>query len=207
MTTAGRKCARPGCSRTAFHSANARGLCYQHAHAAGTFDTRIPADRVRDHLRTVTSQGATIDGIAAGCGVGAGTVWRILDGRQQLVTRSRHHRLMRATPDMRMLVPSLGTVRRLQALRTAGWQVKDLAAALDVTGQTIINRTSQDHLLDAPVPAALAARTREFFDAHQEVIAPPSSKVATKMWALPADWDDPDNPDEYHFRRKARTAA
>lgn len=134
-------------------------------------------------------------------------MWRILDGRQQLVTRSRHHRLMRATPDMRMLVPSLGTVRRLQALRTAGWQVKDLAAALDVTGQTIINRTSQDHLLDAPVPAALAARTREFFDAHQEVIAPPSSKVATKMWALPADWDDPDNPDEYHFRRKDRNAA
>lgn len=192
--TLNRPCARPGCTNHATPQPRHRGLCHKHTIAAGLLDTRVPADRARTHLNRVMAQGATITGIHAATGVPLASIARIADGTYRQARKSTERALLTATPDMAVMIPATGSIRRLRALRAQGWNAKtELPAALGVSFQTITNLTN-DPEPGRRIHADLATKIREFADAHPEVIRPPSSWVARRGWRTLWDWDDIDAP-------------
>lgn len=200
--TTGTPCARPGCTNHATIPPAHRGLCHTHAVAAGLLDPRVPADRARTHLNHVMGQGATITGIYAATGVPLASICKVASGEYRQVRQSTERGLLAATPDMAVMIPALGSIRRLRALRAQGWNAKtELPDALGVSFQTITNLTC-DPDPHRRIHVDFAAKIRAFAEAHPEMIRPPSSWVRKRGWATLWDWDDPDDPAEVHNLRR-----
>ncbi|MGH3996321.1 MAG: hypothetical protein ACRDTJ_02520 [Pseudonocardiaceae bacterium] len=96
-------------------------------------------------------------------------------------------------------IPSLGTQRRIQALRARGWSSGQLAAR----GGWKSSQAFDFIALSEVCSRATAARVKRLYDALADQEPPPGPRVkwlrdraAAKGWALPGAWLDIDDPDE-----------
>lgn len=101
---------------------------------AGTWNvTRVPAQPVRDHLRTLLDAGMSLTVIAATSGVSGGTVNRILYMPHVHTCAKRNADALLAVAARdgnRRSVDGTGTRRRIRALMRAGWSQGDIAGRL-----------------------------------------------------------------------------
>jgi hypothetical protein len=104
----------------------------------------------------------------------------------------------------RLMIPALGTQRRLRALAVMGWSFAEIGRRLgDFSGTNVSNL--------ARVPEFIYADTEEKVKAIFEELCmvPGPDKVARtralrKGWAGPLEWDDIDDPAEEPQGRKAK---
>ncbi|MBF6333517.1 helix-turn-helix domain-containing protein [Nocardia transvalensis] len=106
--------------------------------AAHGIPARVPEAEVRAHIQTLRSWGFTDTAIAAAAGVSQKTVWLIRHGTYPTSQIDRAARLMTVThipvpAQAGLMVPNIGTSRRLHALMAIGWPQRRLAARLGVS--------------------------------------------------------------------------
>jgi hypothetical protein len=93
-----------------------------------------------------------------------------------------------------MLVPALGTHRRIQALARLGWSYEIIGQDVGITARAVGN------VLDRRlVHRRTAARIRGVYDRRCMTPGPShitAKRAAAKDWASPLAWDDIDNPHE-----------
>jgi len=161
----------------------------------------VPAGPVREHVRQLLARGVTQRLVADFAGVGESTVSNLLLGRSATLQRPVADRLLAATVDLAsapegVLVPRLGSVRRVQALMALGWRHSDLyercglrtSLVLSQAGDQVtvakagIIRALYAELHNQPGPSALTSRR-----ALAAGYAPP------RLW----DGEDLDDPDTW----------
>lgn len=118
----------PGCRHraSAYHRRRGRAM------AAGTWQPLTPAGPVVDHLNRLREQGMTIPQIADAAGIPAGTLRGIIHHGRTVLRGGTAAALLAVTPTApaapsRHLLPMIGVTRRVQALVTAGYTLRDLA--------------------------------------------------------------------------------
>jgi transposase-like protein len=109
-------------------------------------------------------------------------------------------------------VPSLGTARRLQALRALGYRLSDLAPLLGVTKARVAHLSTP---LSAKVGPNTVATVNALYDRLHMTPAPGPTHVVerlqreavTKGWAVPLAWiGDMDDPDTVPLWSAVRAA-
>lgn len=188
-------CSHPGCSRVA-HKAG-HGHCLLHAYALGLTRQGVPAATVRDHLTACLAAGATYGGIGRECGVAPSTVSRIALGKTHRIRPDTADRLMHATGGMSHLVPAWPVQRRWRAWRSAGWTIDEISAACGVSPGTVYAVIGSSRKMEH-IAQRVLDRTRAVWhtdDGHIRRRADP--RTLANRWPLPAEWDNPDDPDEH----------
>ncbi|MEJ6549880.1 hypothetical protein PQI66_10020 [Corynebacterium sp. USCH3] len=187
-------CARPGCARRAWHANNT--YCQPHAHALGLLHHRVPAAPIRAHVQACIDAGATMQAIADDTGAGYTSVHRLIRGTSTTLRRATAEKLRRATPDMTGLVPILGTRRRLRAWRAAGWTTREIQEATGIPAWTVQEIVSDQCRISTVSRTRHQTVAAAFATETQQVRRPADRRITRKGWPLPAEWDNPDNPDE-----------
>lgn len=113
--------------------------------------------------------------------------------REQIALAAREYRKQRYLRG-RARVPVLGTKRRVRALATRGWPVREVAVRIGSTGHRLGKALTQAEIRREVADAV----TGVYGDlAWQEGPSDLARKfAATKGWPGPMDWDDPDDPGE-----------
>ncbi|MGY1946687.1 hypothetical protein [Nocardia asiatica] len=126
-----------------------RAAKIRRSRAAKGIPSMVPAQPIQQHVQRLMAMGFTCYSIAAAAGVGWRTVMSIADGvyaETKIIHASRimavTHHPVPAQSGMR--VPSVGTHRRLHALRAIGWPYHEIAARLDVTRQSVTSYMLSD---------------------------------------------------------------
>lgn len=124
--------------------------------AYGRYHKYVPAEHVREHVRTLTGAGMGLKTIAKVSGVAHGSLWKLMYGKTGPdSTRTPSRRVLRETaeklyaldPDWNGPLPladgailtpeqSHPTHRRLQALVALGWSMSELGRRLGITYPT-----------------------------------------------------------------------
>lgn len=185
------KCSR-GCGRQVYR----QSLCKPHYLVAHPELRRVPATRSREHLTRCLEAGATRRGIALSIGVPIETVRQVANGSYRRVTRGTQRKLLTATPEMARQVPAWPTVRRIQALRAAGWSIDELAQRSGLHYETIVSIGQERYSVVGVDLAATINRMYRQCGLRLRPGADPANPV--NGWTPPAGWDDIDNPDEVH---------
>lgn len=194
------KCKRGQCPNRAWKWGH--GYCAKHARVLAAIDGhgRIPADRIREHLKAVVAAGGIPSRIDEGCQVSNGVTLRIIRG-QRTVQASVAQRLEAATPEMGLARPAWPICRRVRALRAAGWGIPKLAEAWGMSVASVENLCREDRKY---VHKATDRVIRDFYTAHEcDPLRTPTARTAAHLWATPWDWDDIDNPHELRYKLKA----
>lgn len=187
----------------------------------------VPAEPIRQHVRTLVEFGMGYKQIARLAGVRPGAVQNLLYGRQQPGPRYREtlknvsslnaEKLLQVLPDHDSLalgarVRSLPTVRKLRALVALGWSQSQLSTRLGMTpgnlGKLLNSRQCTlrteravndlyDKLSATPPPQTT----------HAQKIAASRSRryAADRGWPLPMDWAAYD--DDFTRRTPPRRSA
>lgn len=164
------------------------------------------------HIEWLLDQGFSCTAIAIAAGVDRGTVLNIRSGKNRMITTKTEKKIMAVTPrdiyarsDKKGYVPSVGAVRRLQALMVMGWRYEDLRPRLGFSPDKICQGAGwvgqhhheaivrlYDELWDKKGPASKAAIT----------------KALSKGWHRPMAWDDDtiDDPNAVPFGTERRAA-
>jgi hypothetical protein len=186
---------------------------------------RVPAAPVFKHVVELQADGFGLERIADAAGVSRSVVLDVIYGRRgknrradapvPTIRESYALRILALTPSdiEAAIVPSTGTVRRLQALCAIGFAETDLAALMSMRpgnfSPVILGYRPR-------ITAATAARASEIFTDLWE--RPPSDRRAentrkhakARGWVGPLAWDDIDDPNEQPegvAERKTRTPA
>jgi len=154
----------------------------------------VPIDPVVAHIEWLNSLGFNCTSIATAAGVDRGTVLNARNGKRGMITTKTMKKIMAVTPeaiysrsDRRGYVPSVGAVRRIQALMTMGWRYLDLSPRLGFPAEKVGEGAGwigqhkheaicrlYDELWDKPGPAAKGS----------------IKKLLNKGWQKPMAWDD-----------------
>lgn len=110
--------------------------------------------------------------------------------------RARNHRHLRLALHGPMLVPGIGTARRLQALAAIGYSVIDIATAIG-TRPSYVGQLQ--HRVDGRVRRETAAKVRVVYNRHADSPGPSPHAIhyaRRNGWLSPLWWDDDtiDNP-------------
>lgn len=130
----------------------------------------------------------------------------ILAGRTRHMEHVTADKILSAknTPTGNGWIPSLGTVRRLQALTVMGWSMRDLAGRYDVQEPTLAELRNGKHASVRPKFARLVER---IYDELAEVEGPSNlakARAINRGWFGPQWWDNPDDPAENPTREVVR---
>ncbi|WP_312979618.1 hypothetical protein [Corynebacterium sp.] len=188
------ECARKGCTRRAWRWG--KTYCQPHARALGLAHHRVNAEPIRAHIQACIDAGATIQGIADDTGASYTSTYKLVRGTSATLRRATAEKLLTATPDMTGLVPILGTRRRLRAWRAAGWTTHEIQDATGIPTWTISEIVSDQCRISTVSRARHQAVAAAFTAETMQVRRAPDPRIARKAWPLPAEWDNPDNPDE-----------
>lgn len=184
-------CARPRCGTPP----TVRGLCQAHYSKlmrAGQYH-RVPATDAAKRITELSRQGWSIHAIAVASGVSMDAVTRIRRGQPSVwdkTDRAIKGIVDTAPPNERVYVPSIGTVRRAQALAHRGWSLTWQATECGLYPNTL------SHLLYTGQRSCMYRTHRlvsELYDRYWNRPGP-SKKTRTdainKGWVSPLAWDD-----------------
>lgn len=135
-------------------------------------------------------------------GVGSNAAYLMVQdvkaGRTRPIRHATARRIMAAParPADGGWVPSVGTVRRLQALTVMGWSMADLAARSDVAESTLHALRDPKHKTTRPRFAAAVERLYDELSGTRGPCQYAATRALRKGWAPPAAWDDIDDPAE-----------
>lgn len=187
-----RQCRHGRCTRVP-HEAG-QGMCDVHAYRHGILRPYIDAENVAAHIRHLD---VSAKAIAHAAGVTPQTIHNILNGSSSRVKATVADRILAVTLDD---IPAVGyrpawpAARRIRALRAAGWRLDELA------DQSQVNREVLGEISHGQwerIRATTDQAIRDTYRALGPAIKRPAVwSVARQNWPLPAEWDDPDNPDE-----------
>lgn len=186
------KCVRENC-RARQHPW-AHGYCTEHAYAAGVFEPRVSPDRAREHLLSLDG---TNSAIARAAGVAEETIIGVLSGRYEMISARTNRRILATTqdavrPDRREVWP---LIRRVRALRAAGWTNVEIAAHCGFSGVETISRVCRGDM--TYVLSATDDRIRAgYVSAPKQVRRRPHWSAVRAGWAAPYQWEDIDWPED-----------
>ncbi|MET9329505.1 hypothetical protein [Tsukamurella sp. NPDC003166] len=194
-------CTRPGC--TAPHYA--RGLCRAHHAkwgAAGRLARRVDAAPARAHLLALVAAGATYVQAASAAGIAPRTAHEIASGKRTTVLSDTVEKILAArwtAPARRptQTVPSIGTMRRLQALGAIGWSTTALARQPEITCTAMglgTIRSGEHATCLKGIADEVAAVYSQLWDQPRPDGVQVLNRAAREGWALPMEWDDIDDP-------------
>ncbi|MFG3051813.1 hypothetical protein ACGFZP_12810 [Kitasatospora sp. NPDC048239] len=195
----------------AYKTARDRQIAY------GRWQQRVPAEPARRHVQALTATGYTWDQSAHAAGVTRAVIRGLLVGAAgRPPTRGLSPATARAiisvplpvgglAADGKALVDAVGSRRRLQALRCAGWPLRTLIATAGMSREQADARLYFDILHERvlSITAWRAAAIRHLYDlywdqqpaAHgarpQDIRAAANAATASR-WAPAAAWDDDD---------------
>lgn len=160
-------------------------------------------DKAWQRIQGWDERGYTAGVIAAMTGLADRTVMPMIyasrDGRRHKVTHATARKIV-AAPERPVAsggwIPSLGTVRRLQALTVMGWSMAALAERCGIQESTLHTLRNPKHTMTRP---RFAEAVRALYDELSGKRGPcqyAATRALRKGWAPPAAWDDIDNPTE-----------
>lgn len=103
-----------------------------------------PAEQVQQHIKTLVDAGYSMQAIAVVAGCGDSTIAKIHDGQRQIVASYVANGIFQVGPtpvpaQAGFKVPSIGVVRRINALRRMGWTVAEIGKTAGRTENTAHN--------------------------------------------------------------------
>ncbi|MFF3443590.1 hypothetical protein [Streptosporangium sp. NPDC002721] len=199
-----------------------RGLAY------GTWKPWVPAEPVRQHIRTLQAYGAGLRRIAEAANVDRKRLQGVLSGRPERGTPPSEKirpalaaAVLAVEPSLDLLggktvIDASGTRRRLQALVACGWSQAKLAERIGWTPSNFSTLISGDR-----VTVASARLVRSLYDELWDQAPPEENRydkasaararnhAAAQGWLPPQAWDDDllDVPDSELPAELARRAA
>jgi hypothetical protein len=173
----------------------------------------VDAKPVRKHLKALARQGIGLKQVAKASGVPYSNLGRIIWGRTERgegpakrLRADNAARILAVTPDDAsegMLVDSLGTRRRIQALMTLGWSVQRQAQQCGLDHQRLRNALAGRQVRRSTAIPVAAMFDRLWntqapgIDQRTRISVSRTKKYATTHGYLPpATWDDIDDPNE-----------
>ena len=191
------------------YSPRRRGLChncYEHARNLDSWSTSyIDAQPVREHVLAILAAGVSARQVAAFSHVSRKTIHNLLYGRTDRDAPPNRHirpdtaQAIMAVPipespeDMAAggaLVPSIGPMRRLQALVALGYPQFILAKRIGMSPE---NSTDLFYGGNGRVTARTARRVEKLYDELSMKPSPSDAarrRAAARSWAPPLAWDD-----------------
>lgn len=184
------KCVRPNCPNRAARSGQQQGLCTKHYKVAPTRGY-VDGEPVRERIELLIARGMSLRSIEDLTGV---SCWWVRNSKGRVQKRTRDRVMAIAVPsgipDTHGYIPSLGSVRRIQALAAIGWAQcmlgpmldRDITFAHSITSRTVV-RASTASMVD---------------DLYRKLhMTPGPSDTARRVakqrgWAPPLAWDDID---------------
>lgn len=99
-----------------------------------------------------------------------------------------------AVADVEMIVPSIGTSRRIRALRAIGWTVREISERAGITEEWVYALCIEEY---KTMQLKTYISVKNAYD-EMWTGAPkePHYRVIMKMWPIPMDWDDDSIDDE-----------
>lgn len=194
------KCKRPRCPNLAYTARNAQGYCVKHARAAGLQLPKVPAEPVAQHVRRLLDRGWTRSQLAKAAGVGVETICSVRDLRYPRIYGETAAKLLACdgAPEDPALQPKWRATRRLQALRAAGWTVREIAEGTQLTTTEISKLCNHP---EGSIYRDTWHKISDFYDEHAgPTIRPCTPNIRAKRWLTPLMWDDIDDPDEQPYR-------
>lgn len=184
--------------------------------ANGTWQPWTDPAPVREHIEKLHAGGMSYNVIAHLAKVKTGDIQRI---RTNVGDRPRAERMRPDTARAILAVqlhfsrlpgkshvPSLGTQRRVQALRAIGWTPRAISDRAGIGSRTLYSATMQSSV-EAATHLRIAALYEELHDQHPaehgilpSIVARTRRYAAAQGWAVPAAWTDIDT-DEHPNRR------
>lgn len=172
--------------------------------AYGRWESYMPAEPCREHVRALMASGVTLGRVAVMAGLGVSTVQKLMQGTPRSGGKLSSRVLaktFRAIIAVRLdldalpgtaMVHSAGTRRRVQALACLGYSLKEQA---DAVGRIPANYRTI--LTIDQVSVATARLVRDLYDAWSMTPAPDTWQAErTRRWAekngwlLPLAWDE-----------------
>lgn len=148
------------------------------------------------HLRMLLDAGSGWKETARAAGISAGSLSALVSGKQKRVRRTSMERILalQPKPAPKVSIPSLGTVRRVQALIAAGHRARDIAAAAGLDICSIVDVTAGKPSVRRETADAIAKAYRQLAG-----IAGNNTRGINRGrrmgWPTPAEWagdiDDP----------------
>lgn len=170
----------------------------------------VPAAGVAAHIAWLVNERWTYHDVAHVSGVSVPTINRIMQGRVKKVEQETADAILGTRPEMRYrlgaprLVPAIGVQRRIQALRTLGWTVAEIARRAGKTSKSVVLYLDQEsvtyeaHQAIARVYDQMWDKTPPRDTPEQNRLYLRSKRHAERQgWAGPLAWDDDtiDDPD------------
>lgn len=188
---------RPGCRcetcTTGWTRAGQRRLL---AHMAGQ-PPKIDPSEVTAHINNLTAAGLSLSAIARAADVSYDTVTEHARGLQPFIRRSRAVRILAVRSehaDLNCRVPSLGSLRRIQALYAAGHGAYIIARHADgLTPRAI------DYILRGVRATVTIATRNAITNAYRALASQDASNPRTKSRAQQEGWPGPGYWDEDEF--------
>lgn len=155
-----------------------------------------PIGSIVAHVRLLLESGWTLAGIAREAEVGRRTLGNWLNTPPEGVQHDVAARVMALQPATTgpLLVPALGSVRRLQALAALGWPVSWAGPQAGISDTHARMLVRGRH---ASVTAAVAARIDAVYRRHCMVPGPSEfarAHARRNQWVTAVAWDDIDDP-------------
>lgn len=167
---------------------------------------RLPADHRANawaRIRRWEAAGYTPGVVAHMTGLSVRTVAPMLDAARNAQTHHMIHTTatkILAAPLVPTTgqgwIPSIGTVRRLQALTVMGWSMRELANRCDLQESTLSALRNPVHKMTRPRFAATVARLYDDLSNTRGPARVAAARALNRGWPPPAAWDDDaiDNP-------------
>lgn len=170
-------------------------------------NNRLPADR-RDaawaRIRRWIDAGYTSGVIAGMTGLADRTIQPMIyaarDGGRLRITHATAAKILAAPlvpVDGAGWIPSVGTVRRLQALTVMGWSMRDLADRCGLQESTLAALRNPIHKMTRPRFAATVAGLYDELSGTHGPGRHAATRAKNRGWAPPAAWDDDTIDDPY----------
>lgn len=185
-------CRHGRCTRLAHPHAG--GLCTAHAYPAGALRHYVDAAPVAAHIHALN---APATAIAQAAGVSHQAIYNIRGGASPRTKATVAEAILAVTHDDLPAIgyrPTWPAARRIQALRAAGWRLDELANHTGVHKESLSD-------ISKNLPDRIFATTDQAIRRCYRTLGPAIKRpavwsVARQGWPLPAEWDNPDNPDE-----------
>lgn len=170
--------------------------------AYGTWQPLVDAGPAREHLEALHARGMSWEQIARVSGVLVEELRRL---RMPLGNKPRTERIRPERAELLLsirfdpspgtpkgLVPSVGTARRLQALRAIGWPLGVLAARSGVARHTLAMVTTRQRAVQDSTRVAVAELYEDLHDQDPRRHGVPAESMRrATAWAVRAGWAAP----------------
>ncbi|MDH6283137.1 hypothetical protein [Prescottella agglutinans] len=165
---------------------------YRHR-KANNIPAYMPADIVRNHIKTLLGDGLSTATISRASGVAPSTIQRIENGETDRCLNRIGTALLNVSSDNAPyvpedIVPALGARRRVQALNAIGWSCEELSRRLGLATPQISSSIGKNEIT--------YRRWVEIRDLYEELSATPGPSVNSRArakrhkWPAPCDWED-----------------